>query len=130
MSWGEGSMNWAELRDLVEALPEDSATRAAATGDLDGRRWTQDTYAAASTYNAILLMIRVLWAAHLKGNPPDMQTIEPPRMEADEETAQREAAAEKRAMAILNRYSPTAAPADDAGIEHWTKKIAELEAAR
>lgn len=123
-------MNWAELRDLVEHLPEDSATKAAAAGDLDGRRWTQGTYAAASTYNAILLMIRVLWAAHLKGNPPDMAVIEPPRLEADEEAARQEAAAEKRAMAILNRYSPTAAPADDEGIDHWTKKIAELEAAR
>ncbi|MFD3520408.1 hypothetical protein [Streptomyces sp. NPDC058653] len=131
MSWGEGSMNWAELRDLVEHLPENSATKAAAAGDLDGRRWTQDTYAVASTYNAILLMIRVLWAAHLKGNPPDMAVIDPPRMEADEEKARQEAAAEKRAMAILDRYSPTAStPADDADIDHWASKIRELEAAK
>ncbi|TFI30168.1 hypothetical protein [Streptomyces sp. 4R-3d] len=130
MSWGEGTLNWAELRDLVQALPEDSATKAAASGDLDGRRWTQDTYAAASTYNAILLMIRVLWAAHLKGQPPDMAVIEPPRLEADEEQARQEAAAEKRAMAILDRYSPTTAPADDGDIDHWQQKIRELEAAK
>ncbi|SCD77488.1 hypothetical protein GA0115253_101704, partial [Streptomyces sp. Termitarium-T10T-6] len=63
MSWGEGSMNWAELRDLVQHLPEDSATKAAAAGDVDGRRWTQNTYLHAAQYNALLLMIRVLWAA-------------------------------------------------------------------
>lgn len=66
MSWGEGSMNWAELRDLVEHLPEDSATKAATAGDVEGRRWTQSTYLQAAQYNALLLMIRVLWAAHLK----------------------------------------------------------------
>lgn len=129
MSWGEGSMNWAELRDLVEHLPEDSATKAAAAGDLDGRRWTQDTYAAASTYNAILLMIRVLWAAHLKGSPPEMQSIEPPRLEADEEAARQEAAGEEHAKAILNQYSP-GARSDSTDIDHWASRIRELEAAK
>src|SRR5690606_23379614 len=52
MSWGEGSMNWAELRDLVTALPEDSATKAALAGDVEGRRWDSATFLAAAQYNA------------------------------------------------------------------------------
>jgi hypothetical protein len=131
MSWGEGSMNWAELRDLVDALPEDSATKAAVAGDMEGRRWSQNTYIAASSYNALLLMIRVLWAAHLKGDPPDMQSISPPRMEVDEQTEALNAATEARTRALLNQYSPgrnQAAEQDE--IEHWASKIRELESAQ
>ncbi|MFG3136132.1 hypothetical protein ACGFZA_07900 [Streptomyces sp. NPDC048211] len=127
MSWGEGSMNWAELRDLVEALPEDSATRAASGGDVQGRRWTQDTYIQAATYNAVLLMIRVLWAAHLKGNPPDMSTIDPPQLEADERQVEQEKAAARYSEAVLDQYSPGRTH-DQAAMDHWTQQIRELEA--
>ncbi|WP_406078752.1 hypothetical protein OG337_29090 [[Kitasatospora] papulosa] len=127
MSWGEGSMNWAELRDLVEHLPEDSATRAAASGDEEGRRWTQDTYVAASTYNATLLMIRILWAAHLKGHPPEMGTIDPPRLTADVEAEERAAALTAYHERVLDAFSPSRA-SDDDDIGVWTERIRELEA--
>ncbi|MFJ3083033.1 hypothetical protein ACIPJG_25215 [Streptomyces halstedii] len=120
-------MNWAELRDLVDHLPEDSATRAAVAGDEEGRRWTQDTYVAASTYNAVLLMIRILWAAHLKGKPPDMDTIDPPRLAADIEAEERAAALTAHHERILDSYSPSRSP-DDADITVWTARIRELEA--
>ncbi|WP_329616488.1 hypothetical protein OG244_28580 [Streptomyces brevispora] len=126
MSWGEGSMNWAELRDLVEHLPEDSATKSASGGDMQGRRWTQDTYIQAATYNALLLMIRVLWAAHLKGDPPDMSTIDPPQLEADERQAEQAAAAARYSEALLDQYSPGRTN-DQTAIDHWAHKIRELE---
>ncbi|MBH0241940.1 hypothetical protein ACFU67_13060 [Streptomyces rhizosphaericola] len=129
MSWGEGSMNWAELRDLVEHLPEDSATKAATAGDVDGRRWTQGTYLQAATYNAVLLMIRVLWAAHLKGEPPDMPPVESPTTEADERQAELEAAAVAYSEALLNQYSPGTTQTDQAEIDYWEQKLRELEPA-
>lgn len=129
MSWGEGSMNWAELRDLIEHLPEDSATKAATAGDVDGRRWTQGTYLQAATYNAVLLMIRVLWAAHLKGEPPDMPPVESPTTEADERQAELEAAAVAYSEALLNQYSPGTTQTDQAEIDYWEQKLRELEPA-
>ncbi|KOG78689.1 hypothetical protein ACZ90_04495 [Streptomyces albus subsp. albus] len=129
MSWGEGSMNWAELRDLVEHLPEDSATKAATAGDLDGRRWTQNTYLQAAIYNALLLMIRVLWAAHLKGDPPDMPPVESPATAVDERQAELEAAGVAYSEAVLNQFSPGTTQADQAEIDHWASKLRELETA-
>lgn len=129
MSWGEGSMNWAELRDLIEHLPEDSATKAATAGDVDGRRWTQGTYLQAATYNALLLMIRVLWAAHLKGEPPDMPPVESPTTEADERQAELDAAAVAYSEALLNQYSPGTTQTDQAEIDYWEQKLRELEPA-
>ncbi|MCX5144623.1 hypothetical protein [Streptomyces sp. NBC_00338] len=120
-------MNWAELRDLVEHLPEDSATKSAAGGDVQGRRWTQDTYIHAAQYNALVLMIRVLWAAHLKGEPPDMSSIDPPQLEADERQAEQEAAAARYSEALLDQYSPGMTN-DQAAMEHWASRIRELEA--
>ncbi|MEV5619383.1 hypothetical protein [Streptomyces bacillaris] len=122
-------MNWAELRDLVEHLPEDSATKAATAGDVDGRRWTQGTYLQAATYNAVLLMIRVLWAAHLKGEPPDMPPVESPTTEADERQAELEAAAVAYSEALLNQYSPGTTQTDQAEIDYWEQKLRELEPA-
>jgi hypothetical protein len=119
-------MSWAELRDLVEHLPEDSATKAALAGDEEGRRWTQDTYVAASTYNAMLLMIRVMWVAHLKGNPPDMDTISPPRLAADAEAEERAAAITAYHERVLDRFSPGRTPDDD--IDIWNARIRELHA--
>ncbi|MFL3869257.1 hypothetical protein LT966_21900 [Streptomyces griseobrunneus] len=122
-------MNWAELRDLIEHLPEDSATKAATAGDVDGRRWTQGTYLQAATYNAVLLMIRVLWAAHLKGEPPDMPPVESPTTEADERQAELEAAAVAYSEALLNQYSPGNTQTDQAEIDYWEQKLRELEPA-
>lgn len=134
MSWGEGSMTWAELRDLVKALPEDSATKAATAGDTEGARWRQDTYIGASTYNALLLIARILWTAHLKGDPPDMDAIQPPPLEGDEQAGQLSEAIDARNRAVLERLRPQAGPGDEAArqadVDHWLSKIRELEAAR
>ncbi|MEU0098264.1 hypothetical protein [Streptomyces sp. NPDC006267] len=123
-------MNWAELRDLIEHLPEDSATKAATAGDMDGRRWTQGTYIQAASYNALLLMIRVLWAAHLKGEPPDMPPVESPATEVDEQQAELDAAGVRYSEALLNQYSPGTTQTDPAEVDHWERKLRALEAAR
>ena len=134
MSWGEGSMNWAELRTLVDALPEDSATRAAEAGDVDGARWSQATYIGASSYNALLLLVRILWKAHLQGDPPDLQTIQPPVMEGDERSQELAEAIDARNRAVLERMRPSTTPADEAAkqaeIDHWLNKIRELDEAK
>ncbi|MFF2852691.1 hypothetical protein ACFVT5_41320 [Streptomyces sp. NPDC058001] len=124
-------MNWAELRDLVDALPEDSATKAAASGDVEGRRWTQDTFIGAAQYNALIMLVRILWTAHLKGKPPDLDVIQPPHMAADDAQAELEAAGREYSEAILNQYSPGTSgtsETDQAEIDHWAAKIRELEA--
>lgn len=130
MSWGEGSMNWAELRDLVDGLPEDSATRAAEAGDEQGQRWTQQTYIQAATYNITLMVLRVLWTAHLKGSPPDLESLSPPEKAIDEEQAQQEAAGRAYSEQLLDQYSPGAAQADQTEIDEWQTAIRELEAAQ
>jgi hypothetical protein len=134
MSWGEGSMSWAELRDLVTALPEDSATKAAVAGDSEGARWTQSTYIGASTYNALLLIVKILWTAHLKGEPPDMDSIQPPPLESDEQADQLSEAIEARNRAVLERLRPQTQPGDaaarQADVDHWLNKIRELQAAQ
>lgn len=127
-------MNWAELRDLVDALPEDSATRAAEAGDRDGARWTQSTYIGASSYNALLLLVRILWKAHLQGDPPDLQTIQPPVMDGDERSQELAEAIDARNRAVLERMRPSTTPADEAAkqaeIDHWLNKIRELDEAK
>lgn len=134
MSWGEGSMNWAELRDLIEALPEDSATKAAMAGDCDKRRWSEDTYIAASAYNALLLLVKVMWTAHLKGAPPDLATIDPPHLDGDERAEELAQAIDARNKAVLDRYRPETGKDDTAArqaeVDHWMSKIRELEAAQ
>ncbi|MFJ6559979.1 hypothetical protein ACIQMV_08860 [Streptomyces sp. NPDC091412] len=130
MSTGEGSMNWAELRDLVTALPEDSATKAALAGDADGRRWTAATYLGAAQYNALLMLVRILWIAHLKGQPPEMDPIDPPRLEQLEADEEAQAVARQRAEQYLDSFSPGRAREDDqAEIEQWKARIAALEEA-
>lgn len=133
MSWGDGSMDWAELRDLVDALPEDSATKAAESGDVDGRRWTQGTYIQAANYNAMLMLIRVMWAAHLKGSPPEMELIDPPAQAQDEQAVELAAAREARNRAYLDRMRPqrdtTDTKAEGAAVQEWQNKIRELERA-
>jgi hypothetical protein len=131
MSWGEGSMTWAELRDLVTALPEDSATKAAYAGDKDGHRWKQDTYLHATTVNLLQLIAATLWKAHLKGEPPEMKPVEPPKLAVDEE---KDALAEARAArnrALLESLRPQQAPVDTAAkqaeIDQWMTRIRELE---
>ena len=130
MSWGEGSMNWAELRDLVRALPEDSATKAAAGGDIEGRRWTSSTYLLAANYNALLMAVRILWTAHLKGRPPEMDPVQPPQLEAHEADDAAQAEARERAEHYLDSFSPTPERQDDeTEIDEWRARLAELEAA-
>lgn len=130
MSWGEGSMNWAELRDLVQALPEDSATKAALAGDIEGRRWASSTYLMAAQYNLLQLVARILWTAHLKGRPPQMEPVEPPRLESHDVDEDVKAAADRRAEAYLDTFSPTRTEQDEAEIEELQDAIRELEAAR
>lgn len=129
MSWGEGTMNWAELRDLVVALPEDSATKAALAGDVDGRRWNSGTFLAAAQYNAILMVVRILWAAHLKGRPPEMEPIEAPRLEHLEADDEAQEQAQQRAEAYLDSFSPGRTEQDQAAIDDLQAKIRELETA-
>ena len=125
MSWGEGSMNWAELRDLVQALPEDSATKAAvAGGEQEEQRWNSQTFLQAATYNAVLVLVRILWAAHLKGQPPDVKAISPPTLAAD---ATEDEAAVAISEHVLNQYSPQQPTVDPDEIAEWEQRIRELE---
>lgn len=129
MSWGEGSMNWAELRDLVTALPEDSATKSAAGGDIEGRRWTSSTYLLAAQYNLLQMLARILWTAHLKGQPPEMEPVQPPHLEAHDADDTTEQEAQQRTEQYLDSFSPGSQPDDQAEIDQWQARIAELEAA-
>jgi hypothetical protein len=134
MSWGEGTMNWAELRDLVTNLPEDSATKAAYAGDRDGHRWKQDTYLQATTVNLLQLIAATLWKAHLKGDPPEMTPVQPPKLAADEERDQLAEARTARNRALLDSLRPQQDPAvtaaKQAETEQWLARIRELEAAK
>ncbi|MFF7335454.1 hypothetical protein [Streptomyces sp. NPDC008150] len=126
-------MTWAELRDLVVALPEDSATKAAAAGDEDGRRWSQDTYLDAATVNLLQLIATTLWKAHLKGDPPEMTAIEPPKLAADEQRQALEEAKNARNRAVLDSLAPGRTPASEetqGDLAQWMAKIRDLETAR
>ncbi|WP_428956230.1 hypothetical protein [Streptomyces sp. cg35] len=119
-------MSWAELRDLVQALPEDSATKAAtAGGEQEEQRWNQQTFLQAATYNALLILVRILWVAHLKGQPPDVQAISPPSLEAD---ATEDEAAVAISEHLLNQYSPAPPQSDPDEIAEWEQAIKQLEA--
>ena len=127
-------MTWAELRDLVVALPEDSATKAAAAGDADGHRWNQTTYMQATITNLLQLLAQIQWKAHLKGEPPQMSPVEPPKLAVDEE---RDALTEARAArnrAVLDSLAPQQAPEDaakkQAEIDLWLDRIRALETAK
>lgn len=134
MSWGAGTMTWSELRDLVDALPEDSATKAAAAGDRDGYRWSQQTYLQATTVNLLQLLTQVMWRAHLKGDPPALDPVEGPRLEADEQRAALSQARDARNRAVLERLAPQESPGGNAvkqaEIDQWMARIRELEAAK
>jgi hypothetical protein len=125
-------MTWSELRDLVTALPEDSATKAAAAGDKDGYRWSQQTYLHATTVNLLQLIAQTLWRAHLKGDPPQMTAVEPPKLAADEQRDQLAEARNARNRAVLERLAPQQGPVDRAAqqaeIDQWMARIRELEA--
>ncbi|MGW2724798.1 hypothetical protein [Streptomyces sp. NPDC001492] len=127
-------MTWSELRDLVNALPEDSATKAAAAGDTDGYRWSQQTYLSATTVNLLQLIAQTLWKAHLKGDPPAMTAVEPPKLAADEQREALTEARNARNRAVLERLAPQQVPVDtakqQAEIDQWMARIRELEAAR
>jgi hypothetical protein len=133
MDWGEGSMNWAELRDLVQALPADSVTKAALAGDVDGRRWTQTDYGTAAMYNVLLVIVRILWTAHLKGNPPTMRPIDPPRTEEDAAAEEARAAKAARNAALLEQMRPQQSKTAEqraAETAEWLAKVRALEAAQ
>ncbi|MGV9278051.1 hypothetical protein [Streptomyces griseosporeus] len=127
-------MTWSELRDLVSALPEDSATKAAIGGDEDGYRWSQDTYMHATTVNLLQLIAQTLWKAHLKGDPPAMSPVEPPKLTADGQRDELAAARDARNRAVLDSFAPRQAAEDaaqrQAEIDHWMAKIRELETAQ
>lgn len=127
-------MTWAELRDLVIALPEDSATKAAAAGDRDGYRWSQATYMQATTVNLLQLIAQTLWRAHLKGDPPDLSPVEPPTLAADEHREALAEARNARNRAVLERLAPQKGPVDaakqQAEIDQWVARIRELETAK
>lgn len=128
MSWGEGSMSWAELRDLVDALPEDSATKAAMAGDVEGRRWSQADYLQAAQYNALILLVRLAWVGwQVKGTPPDLKAVEPPRLVEDEAVLEAKARKEARIREVLDRFSPGRPVVDEAEIEEWKARIAGLQ---
>ncbi|GHJ04823.1 hypothetical protein TPA0906_66880 [Streptomyces olivaceus] len=128
MSWGEGSMNWAELRDLVTALPEDSATKAALAGDVEGRRWTSATFVGAAQYNALLMVIRILWTAHLKGRAPEMEPIQPPVLAGQQADDEAGAAVQQRTEQYLDSFAPArATETDQAEIDEWQARLAELD---
>lgn len=116
-------MTWAELRDLLEALPADSATKAAAAGDTEGRRWNTSTYLQAAQYSALQMVVRILWAAHLEGSPPAMEPIETPRLEAAEQDEADQAKAQQAAEDYLDSFSPSRRQAQD------PEQIAELQEA-
>lgn len=124
-------MTWAELRDLVVALPEDSATKAAAAGDQEGRRWSQSTYMQATEVNLLQLMAQILWKAHLKGEPPAMSPVDPPKLAADEDRNALTEARAARNRAVLESLAPRQAPEDaaqkQAEIGIWLDRIHELE---
>jgi hypothetical protein len=124
-------MTWSELRDLVSALPEDSATKAAAAGDSEGYRWSQNTYLHATTVNVLQLIATTLWKAHLKGEPPEMNPVEPPRLAADEQRDQLAEAKTARNKAVLDSLAPQQGPVDNARrqaeIDEWMRKIRALE---
>lgn len=120
-------MSWAELRDLVQALPEDSATKAVLAGDVDGRRWSSDTFLLAAVYNSLLMLNRTQHLAHLKGPPPELQPIRPPALNGDEDE-EAQAEANSRAEKFLDQFSPGTAPGEQADIDEWQARIAELDA--
>jgi hypothetical protein len=81
-------MSWLELLSFVEALPADSATKAALAGDTDGRRWTDQDWMAAYTANLLQILIRIQWAGHgIKGSPTlhpvDVPTLDRPPSDED-----------------------------------------------
>jgi hypothetical protein len=97
-------MSWTELRDFVDALPEDSATKAALAGDREGRRWSQESYLLAFIANLLGLLIRIQWAAgRLKGKAPDLPTVSGPDLDRppNETTGQR-----AQLLAQMARYRP------------------------
>ncbi|WP_086559397.1 hypothetical protein, partial [Streptomyces africanus] len=106
----------------------------AAAGDREGYRWSQQTYMQATEVNLLQLLAQILWKAHLKGEPPEMRPVEPPKLAADD---QRDALAEARNarnMAVLESLAPAKGPVDtavqQADIDFWKEKLRELEAAK
>ena len=122
-------MDWAELRDLVDALPEDSATKAAVAGDVEGRRWSQANYLQAAQYNALIVLIRLAWTGwQFKGTAPELKPIQPPKLAEDEAVVLAREAKQAKARAYLERMSPRREqPQDGAAVEEWKARIRALQ---
>ena len=122
-------MDWAELRDLVDALPEDSATKAASAGDVEGRRWSQANYLQAAQYNALIVLIRLAWTGwQFKGTAPELKPIQPPKLAEDEAVVLAREAKQAKARAYLERMSPRREqPQDGAAVEEWKARIRALQ---
>lgn len=108
---GNGSMTWLELWEFFLALPADSMTASALSGDHARRRWTERDYMQASLLSLQQFMIQVVWAGNLEGKPPaitpwtlpDLRTAE--QIEADQA---READLERRRAAFRAATRPGA----------------------
>lgn len=111
-------MSWLELLEFVQALPEDSATKAALRGH-GNRRWNEQHYMLARLINQLGLLINVQWAAgQIEGKAPDLPPLILPGEEPDPEAA----AARSEQVADLAKYRP--APPEAPQVD-----LRELEAA-
>lgn len=120
--WGEGTMSWLELLEFVEALPDDSATKAAMAGDRDGRRWPEQNYLLATLVNLVMLLIRVQWVAgRLKGDPPDMKSVEGPGLSSGSSAVDSRRAELLREMARYRTRKDTDQPLDLSGLDALLK---------
>jgi len=110
-------MSWLELRDLVDALPADSATKAALAGDREGRRWTQQDHLLATLANLLMILIRIEWVAgRLKGNAPDLKAVEGPELKREPRERDAQRARLLQEMARHRPRSGSAPPQDLAAL--------------
>jgi hypothetical protein len=111
---GDGTMSWLELGEFFAALPRDSMTVSAMSGDRARRRWTELEYMLATSltlqHNNTLAMFLVNGVKQselppvFEWNAPDLRT--PEQIEADEA---RETDLERRRAAFYDATRPGAA---------------------
>lgn len=110
-------MPWLELLTLVEGLPENSATKAALTGDRADRRWTQQTWLMAYQINLLQLLIRIQWTSGgIKGNP-DLHAVDVPNLERAPSQADGRRARLLEEMARRRPRNRSADPGDLAALD-------------
>ncbi|MEU6651274.1 hypothetical protein ABZ904_17975 [Streptomyces sp. NPDC046900] len=91
-------MSWLELWEFVLALPYDSMTKSALSGDHGRRRWTEADYMLARSLSIQHAMVRTLLAVNgvkphdlpklVEWPEPDLRALE--QIEADEALRQRQ----------------------------------------